>query len=135
MIASRWIFICSTTYRMRFSSTYRHRERPDQDRTSFGRGVPRRDDSRVPGGLRLIIAAGLFIAIGSIATAQPPGTLPPEQIFDRRAEPESEGIPVQAFMFLSESKTEVDAQFDLGGTSASARFGYGHGHSESVFRL
>ncbi len=136
MIASRWIFICSTTYRMRFSSTYRHRERPDQDRTSFGRGVPRRDDSRVPGGLRLIIAAGLFIAIGSIATAQPPGTLPPEQIFDRRAEPESEGIPVQAFMFLSESKTEVVMpsltweelqrllDLDTGMDTANQSFGY-----------
>ncbi len=51
----------------------------------------------------LIAAMFLTLLIASSSSAQPPGTLPPQDVFDR----DENALPIRAFMFLSEAESKV----------------------------
>lgn len=54
----------------------------------------------------LLVALFFFAGTASIV-AQPPGTQPPKNIFDKQKESESPNLPIRAFLFLSESGNPV----------------------------
>lgn len=100
--------------RMRFSSSYRmsHRRTSRQRHRAGWRCAAARQEAgaAMPRWWRLALVVGWCLTLVMFACpawSQPPGTPPPRQILSDEGEENVDGIPIRAFMFLSESGNPV----------------------------
>jgi hypothetical protein len=66
--------------------------------------------SRSPTSWSLFLLAWILLIAGphlGSSIAQPPGTAPPKQVFDQGDNQDQDALPIDAFMFLSESQSQV----------------------------